>query len=241
MNQQDLTDISPYLRLKVSPRARRLALRLDSKERIINLVIPRRTSFRKAYEFAKSHEEWINKRLKSLPEPIPFSNSITLPIAGIDRVLSITYDETLKKTDIYLKYNTIIVTSNQQDPSRRIERFLKNHANEIITPLAMEKAYSLGRKIRGITVRDQKTRWGSCSNEGKLSFSWRLIFAPPPAMDYVISHEVAHLKHLNHSKAFWNTCRSLCMDYLEGHIWMRNHGHELMRYGQSYTPELPEE
>ncbi len=236
MDQKDFLKISPMLRLRVSKRARRLALRLDSKERVITLVVPGRTSFGKAYEFAKSHEEWINKRLDSLPKPVPFVQGEVVPVAGINRTIHISYDFDLKTTSILLKNNEISVVTNHEDVSGRIERFLKRHACELIKPLAIKKAESIGKSINGVAVRDTKTRWGSCSNDGKLSFSWRLIFAPPAAMDYVISHEVAHLRHMNHGKAFWSACRSLCDDYLEGHNWMHNHGHELMRYGQRYSP-----
>jgi hypothetical protein len=79
-------------------------------------------------------------------------------------------------------------------------------------------------------VREKKSRWGSCSSDDHLSYSWRLIFAPPAALDYVVAHEVAHLVHMNHSKAFWNLCRSLSHDFVNGQYWMKNHGHELMRY-----------
>ena len=86
-------------------------------------------------------------------------------------------------------------------------------------------------QINKVSVRDTKSRWGSCSVDDNLSYSWRLIFAPPAALDYVVAHEVAHLHHHDHSKAFWNLCRELSDNYLEGQYWMKAHGGELMRYG----------
>jgi hypothetical protein len=234
MNSALLEEISPYLRLRISTRARRMALRLDPGERAINLVVPKRANMRAAYKFAEDHKEWINRKIIELPAPVPFEEGIILPIKGIDHKVKVNHDFNLRRTYIELKNNNIIVSTNQTEPAPRIKRYLRNLSKEYIFPLAEEKAKSLGKQPCGINIRDTKSRWGSCSNEGRLSFSWRLIFAPPEAMDYVIAHEVAHLVHMNHSKAFWNTCRSLCEDYMEGRYWMRNHGQELLRYGQQH-------
>ena len=110
-------------------------------------------------------------------------------------------------------------------------RWLKAYSRNVLELKSKEKALSIGKTIEKVTVRDTKSRWGSCSSESTLSYSWRLIFAPPIALDYVVGHEVAHLVHLNHSKHFWALCRDLSDDYVNGQYWMRNHGHELMRYG----------
>ena len=97
--------------------------------------------------------------------------------------------------------------------------------------MATDKADIINKNISSVTVRDTKSRWGSCSHKGELSFSWRLIFAPYDAIDYVIAHEVAHLIHMDHSKNFWTLCRSLSSNFVEGKFWMQNHGNSLMRYG----------
>ncbi|NCC22009.1 MAG: M48 family peptidase [Alphaproteobacteria bacterium] len=237
-----LADISPSLRLRISKRARRVALRLDSKERVVNLVVPHRMSLRKAYDFARSHKEWIDKRLGALPQPAPFVHGTIVPIEGRPSSICIFYDPGLRTTSIRLTEQSLSVSTYLEDPSCRIERYLKGLARERLSPLATSKAARIGQKIGRISVRDTKSRWGSCSADGDLSFSWRLILAPPAAMDYVVAHEVAHLVHMNHSKAFWNLCRELCDDYLEGFTWMRASAHELMRYGKGpYSPAPPEE
>lgn len=221
----------PYVTLKRSKRARRLALRLDPKERTFHLIVPMRTSMRSAQRFAEEHDRWMMDKLMELPEPIPFQDGSILPILGQNRRIHIFYDETLRTTSITLKCHELIVTTNKEDPSPRIERFLKKFAKQELTALSHEKAAEIGKKVASVTTRDTKSRWGSCSSDGNLSFSWRLIFAPYYAFDYVVAHEVAHLKHLDHSTAFWNQCRKISDDYLEGEYWMREHGHELMRYG----------
>ena len=227
------THFPPYVSLKRSKRARRLALRLDPKERVFHLVIPNGMSLKKAQRFAEEHDNWMQDALMDLPDPVPFEDGSVLPILGQDRRIHIFYDDTLRTTSITLKYKELIVTTNREDPSKRIERYLKKLAKEELSALAREKAAIIGEKINSVTTRDTKSRWGSCSTDNNLSFSWRLIFAPIEAFDYVVGHEVAHLKHMDHSRKFWTLCRSLSDDFVEGQYWMREHGHELMRYGAS--------
>ena len=94
------------------------------------------------------------------------------------------------------------------------------------------KAERIGKRVRSVQVRDTKSRWGSCAQDGSLSFCWRLIFAPTVAFDYVVAHEVAHLSHMNHGKRFWSLCEKLSANYTAGKRWMQVHGHTLMCYGQ---------
>ena len=219
------------INIRHSPRAKRLALRLDAKERVINLVVPKRVSMHKAEAFALDHQDWIEEKLRELPPPAPFKHERFIPVLGQDRQIIIYTDPLCKVTKVFLDGGVLHVRTNKDDPSSRIERFLRNLAKDTLTEMAMAKAADIGKPITSITVRDTKSRWGSCSEDAKLSFSWRLIFAPPMAMDYVVAHEVAHLVHMHHRKSFWALCRDLSIDYLEGEYWMRNHGHELMRYG----------
>ncbi len=225
-------ELPSNIRIKHSPRARRLALRLDPKDRVVNLVIPKGVSLNKAHDFMKFHETWIKKAMMELPAPIPYKDGRIIPILGSDRRIVINYDPSLQTTEIELSPRRLYVHTNKKDPSVRIERFLKDYSREIITDIAKAKAIILKKKIKSVQIRDTKSRWGSCSADGKLSFSWRLIFAPTLALDYVVAHEVAHLVHLDHSTRFWNLCRDMSVDFVEGEHWMRNYGHELMRYGQ---------
>lgn len=213
-------------------RARRLALRLDSKERVIRLTIPGRMSDRSALNFVRAHEDWIYEKLSELPPPLPFEHGRILPVLGRSHRIVIDHDDTRKTTDIFFEGDDLVIQTNKTDPANRLERFLKKLAKDEITKRADIKAAQIDKTIKSISIRDTKSRWGSCSADAKLSFSWRLIFAPIEALDYVIAHEVAHLVHLDHSRAFWNLCRKLSDDYTEGSYWMRNHGHELMRFGQ---------
>jgi len=223
-------DISPDLVLKINPRAKRMALRVDPKKRVVNLVLPKRASMRSAYTFALEHKYWIREKIAELPERIEFSDGAILSILGEPTEVKVNYDKTLKTTDIQLINKELLVSTNKENPNPRIKRFIINYAKERLSTLAHEKAARIDQKIADISVKDTTSRWGSCSHDAKLSFSWRLIFAPYKAFDYVVAHEVAHLRVMDHSPAFWAECEALCDDYSQGKTWMRRHSGDLIRY-----------
>lgn len=227
----DLAAIHPALRLRVSTRAKRLALRLDAKTGLVFLVMPKRASVKKALDFAHQYRDWIDKHATGVPDIIPLTHGTVISVLGIDRTINVTTDESHKRTTVTMTDTTINVHTNKDDPSSRIMRFLKGLAKDEITRIALEKSGRINRVPTTIQIRDTKSRWGSCSSDGTLSLSWRLILAPPSALDYVIAHEVAHMVHMNHKTRFWALCEKLSADFKTGHGWMKTHGHTLMRYG----------
>lgn len=213
-----------------SKRAKRLALRLDNKERIIRLVVPKGVSETKAHKFALKHEDWIIEKIAKLPPRVRFENGRIIPILGQNYRILVRRDA--RATEITRQDGILLVRTNKAaDISRRITQYLKDLALEELSALSHEKAEQIGRSISDIGVRDTKSRWGSCGSDGALMFSWRLVLAPLLAMDYVVAHEVAHLVHMNHGKRFWALCEKLSDDYDEGLYWMKAHGHELQRFG----------
>lgn len=223
--------IENLVTVKRSQRARRVALRLDHKERTVNLVVPSRMPLEKAFYFAKTHEKWVREALSHLEPKIAFLNGVILPIFGKNVTLKIIIDKDLKKTSIIRTPRTLIVYTNQDDPTNRITTYLKKIAREGLKEMAEEKAMIIRRRISSVTVRDTKTRWGSCAQDRSLSFSWRLIFAPMHAIDYVVAHEVSHLIHMDHGDNFWKLCEALSDNYDKGKNWMHDNGTQLMRYG----------
>lgn len=208
-----------------------MTLRLDAKERVMRLIVPARCSLKKAGRFARQHEDWISSTMAALPPPVPFEDGAVIPVLGQLRRLHFVHDPDSARTSVDFQDKHIIVRTAHTDPAGRLTSFLKKLSRDHMTPVANEKAGKIGRQIARLSIRDTKSRWGSCSEGGNISLSWRLIFAPYEAMDYVIAHEVAHLAHLDHSKAFWALCRDLSDDFLEGQYWMKNHSRELMAYG----------
>ncbi|MEM6812311.1 MAG: SprT family zinc-dependent metalloprotease [Pseudomonadota bacterium] len=223
-------DISPDLELTINPRSKRMALRVDVKSRKVRLVMPVRASMRSAYRFALENKYWIREKIGELPEIIEYKDGSKIKILGKPVTIHITYNPTLKTTSIQLINNQLEVLTNKQDPSARIRRFIIQMAKEHLSALSHEKAALIHKKILKIDVKDTSSRWGSCSSDGRLSYSWRLIFAPEHAFDYVVAHEVAHLQHMDHSPAFWDVCESLSNDYSRGKSWMKNKAAELIQY-----------
>ncbi len=224
-------EISPRLKILISERAKRMALRLDPRHRLVHLVIPKRANMQTAYLFAEQNKEWIREKLRDLPKQVPFKDGEILPILGRDRTIIVCYNPGLKSTEIMLKKDELLILTNKPDPSVRIKRFLMDLAKEKLTELAQEKATQLRRRLADVQVKDTRSRWGSCTEDGRISFSWRLIFAPLKAFDYVVAHECAHLTYMDHSENFWRTCERVSRDYDEGKDWMLLNGHTLMRFG----------
>lgn len=114
--------------------------------------------------------------------------------------------------------------------TKRLENLEKRYRDAARIQFGQRCAYYrrfTGGSYTSVTVRDQKTRWGSCSSRGTLSFNYRLIFAPSAVLDYVVVHELCHLTHMNHSKEFWNMVGSVMPDYKVYRRWLRDHGQEL--------------
>jgi predicted metal-dependent hydrolase len=224
-------EISPRLKLSISERAKRMALRLDPRSRTVHLVVPKRANLRTAYLFAEQNKEWIREKLRDLPRQVPFKDGEILPIFGRDRTIIVLYNPALKSTEIVLKKDELLVMTNKADPSVRIRRFLQDLAREKLTELSLEKAALLRRRLVDVQVKDTRSRWGSCTEDGRISYSWRLIFAPAKALDYVVAHECSHLVHMDHSENFWRLCEKTSRAYEEGKDWMQKNAHSLMRFG----------
>ncbi len=224
------------LKVKASAKARRFTLRLNYRDRCIDLIMPKRASKSQALMFARKNSDWISEKLESLPQPVPFENGAVLPILGEDTLIKITQDLSRKTTTIKLNSSeheqaVLDILTNKDDPSPRIARYLKNLARERLADMVSDKADRIGKQVNSIRIGDMTSRWGSCSSQGDISLSWRLIFAPLDACDYVVAHEVAHLKHLDHSPRFWSVCEELSHNYKAGKRWIKDKGYTLMRFG----------
>jgi len=114
---------------------------------------------------------------------------------------------------------------------RRVHDYLKREARKDLQKAAAFYAHALGVRVRRLSIRDQSSRWGSCTSAGSLSFSWRLILAPPYVLDYLAAHEVAHLVEMNHSPRFWRVVARVCDHVERAKTWLDTHGNDLHRYG----------
>ncbi len=214
--------------LRRSPRARRLILRLNDAGDGVRVALPRGATIAEALAFARSNARWIEANLAALPPRVPFAEGALLPLLGEDHVVRHLPGA---RRGVWREAGTIYVSGQQDHLARRLTDFLKREARSAILPRARQKAAAIERPLGRVILRDTKTRWGSCSPAGDLSFSWRLILAPEAVLDYVVAHEVAHLAEHNHSRRFWRVCAQLCDDVKANESWLIRHGNGLWRYG----------
>ena len=231
---QVVFDQAIYLvRLRRHRQARRYTLRIDAAARAVVLTIPPRGSVKEAKEFAQKHGGWIAARLKRLPQATPFAPGIELPLRGMAH--RIVHRRGARGT-VWIETDAggnrlICVAGEPTHVARRVADFLKREALRDLDRASRCYADKLAVPLKRICVRDQSSRWGSCSNTGVLSFSWRLILAPAFVLDYLAAHEVCHLVELNHSRRFWRLVQRLYPDAERAKVWLDVHGTDLHRYG----------
>jgi predicted metal-dependent hydrolase len=225
-------DKAIYLvRLRRHRQARRYTLRIHAATREVVLTMPPRGSLKEAQEFAQKHGGWIAARLGRLPEAAPFAHGVAIPLRGVPH--RIVHRRGTRGT-VWTEANgerLLCVAGEAAHVDRRIADFLKREAKRDLEAASRRYAAKLGVAIRRVAVRDQSTRWGSCSTTGVLSYSWRLILAPPSVLEYLAAHEVAHLVEMNHSPRFWKLVNNLCPFVIRAKAWLDAHGTDLHRYG----------
>lgn len=173
--------------------------------------------------FAASQEGWIRRALATQAVPRGLEVGGLIPFAG--QVLRI---ELGTQRSVRVEPGIVRVpVSAGRAPGVRLEAFFRLAARQRLQAACDHYAGLLGRSHSGITLRDTRSRWGSCSSAGKLMFSWRLVMAPPDVLDYVAAHEVAHLAEMNHSAAFWAVVARLMPDFQRHRDWLRRHGADL--------------
>ena len=213
--------------------ARRYTLRIQQATRSVVLTMPPRGSVREATAFAQRNGGWIAARLKRLPQDSPFAEGHEVPLRGV--MHTIAHRPTARGT-VWVEAGEpplLCVAGRPEHLARRLRDFLKREAKRDLEAASRRYADALSVKIKRIVVRDQTSRWGSCTADGTLSYSWRLILAPPHVLDYLAAHEVAHLIEMNHSARFWRVVTRICPDWERAKGWLTAHGNGLHRYGDA--------
>ena len=211
-----------------SRKARRLSVSVDARTGRPHLVIPFRVTYAEADQFLQLESKWLLNKLKELPPKIPFENGASVPLLGHKCCIK---HLPLLPPEVSHEGHELVVGGKNDEIKHRITEWLKNLARQKLTELASQKIQATEHRSPVVNVRDPTTRWGSCSKNGRLSFSWRLILAPPSVMDYVVAHEVAHLSEFHHGPNFWLLVKKLCPGYRRSKHWLTRHGATLLRYG----------
>lgn len=215
--------------IRINPRAQRHLIKVEPSNRSVILVTPSRNTVESALEFAALHKDWIAEEVAAIPQGVPFRPGEVIPFLGEDHMI---VHEPYARRGVWTEDGCIYVSGAADHVERRVKDFLKVRAREELSECAYEYARRARVRIARLAVRDTTTRWGSCSSSGTLSFSWRLVLAPYWVLDYVAAHEVAHLRHLDHSDRFWDLVDRLTPWAEEGEDWLEKNGALLYSFGR---------
>lgn len=217
-------DLADRVRTVHNPRARRVSLRVDTAEGVVVLVRPRRAGDAFVAQFVTAKRRWIAQQLAKIPQPVAFGDGMALSVLG--ETLSVCLAPE-KRGGVWREGAVLFVSGRPEHAARRIRDWLKGEARRHFGPMARELAGKLDRTVTHLIIRDPRSRWGSCNRDGTVSLSWRLMLAPATVARYVVAHEVAHLKHMNHRPAFWRTVEALVDDAKSARVWLKRHGASL--------------
>lgn len=214
--------------LRFNQRSKSMRLRLDRLKKRAVLTLPPRTPHFEVSAFLERSKTWLLRRLEQHPCQVPFINGNCIPIFGQDHII---HYSVAPQSKIELQDSRIFMQGPTENLSRALKTWLKHHAHDYLTQRCQDYAIHVGKKINYVRVREVKSRWGSCSHQANLSFSWRLVFAPLPIVDYVCAHEVAHLVEMNHSRQFWAIVESMCPNPKVHINWLKQNASRLFSYG----------
>ena len=209
-------------------RSRHMILSLDAAEGVFRLTLPQGITVAEGLDFAAQKRPWILARLKELPPRKPFTPGAVVPFLGEPHLI---VHEPLARRGVWRENGRIHACGLAEHVARRVKDHLKQAARSEILPRTHDKARRIDRPVARVSLRDPRTRWGSCSSDDAISFSWRLVLAPEEVLDYVVAHEVAHLVHQDHSRAFWRLVAQLTSSVAGAQRWLKTHGAELHRFG----------
>lgn len=207
-----------------SARARRMTLRVPRDGGPVVLTLPAGAPLSDGAAFAESKAAWLLQAAERRPAPSIVQHGAAVPVAGLPLVLT---PASVRAASVE---GEALLLPAGRPAGPVVQAFLKHRAMARLRAACDGYSVALGRSYRAIALRDTRSRWGSCTADGRLMFSWRLAMAPPVVLDYVAAHEVAHLRHMDHSPRFWAAVAGLMPDYARHRDWLRRHGPDLMAW-----------
>ena len=177
--------------------------------------------------FFNKNRSWISKQLGKCVVPKIVDKGLMIPVEG--NCYEIVLNNNVS-TIRFLESNKICLPKNVLNVGHAVQKFLIEYCQSIMTPFIIKKSNLFKKKIRKISFKDTKSRWGSCSSKGSIMLNWRLIMAPPSVYKYVIIHELSHLVHMNHGYLFWQLVGKLHLSYMNDREWLKKNGHEIRKY-----------
>ena len=213
------------LKVVENDRARRLTLRIDSGGQGLRITVPPGMARGEVDRFLRRQQGWLEQRLAKVPERPEVRPGIKMPLRGVPHL--IVHEPGTRGTvtaGALAGSPALFVHGDIRHLPRRLADFLKREANGDITAMVERHCAAVGKRAKAVRFRDTTSRWGSCTSDGALSFSWRIMMAPPPVINYLVAHEVAHLKEMNHGPKFWKLCEELCADTERCKAWLKRNG-----------------
>lgn len=208
-----------------------LSLRADAARGVLRVSLHPRTSSAKLAAFLEAHDDWIEARVARWPESRPFGADAVVPVEGVGH--RIAWDAGRPRR-VLIEHEALVAGGPLENLSGRIERFLRRLALTRLEVETRDLAVRVGKPVTRVAVRDTASRWGSCTGKGSISYSWRLILAPPEVRRSVVAHEVAHLVHLHHGPDFWALATNLYDgDMAAARRWLKTHGPGLHWVGRN--------
>jgi len=211
--------------LRKNARAKRYSLRISNKDGKISLTLPRWSNLNEAMAFAREQEGWMRKHLSKQLQPVEVVHGTRILLDGRKVLIDHGTGRSVRVED-----GVMYVPGKDTQVVPKVRAYLKTLARERLVGASIRYADMLGRVVGPVTLRDTRSRWGSCTSDGRLMYSWRLVMAPPAVLDYVAAHECCHLIEMNHSDAFWSLVEQISPNYKEDRKWLKVNGALLHQY-----------
>ncbi|HEX2839851.1 SprT family zinc-dependent metalloprotease [Hyphomicrobium sp.] len=233
LGNEKIDSLGAPVEVRRHPGARRLTLRVSRTRRAVIVTLPVQCDLDEAGSFITRNIEWVREHLNRLPSAVPFIDGVFIPLRGEAHrvVFAGPHRRGVVERKETASYPELHVYGRAEHAPRRLKDWLAREAHRDLAERVAIHAKQLGVAPKRIAVRDQTSRWGSCSTTGVLSFSWRLIMAPSEILDYVAAHEVAHLREMNHGPRFWALVAKTMPSLDEAKKWLQIYGMDLHRYG----------
>jgi len=213
------------LRIVENARARRLTLRIETGGQGLRVTVPPGIPAREVDRFIDRHQGWLESRIAKVPDKPQVRPGVKIPLRGIPHL--IVHEPGARGSVAIAEVDgapALVVHGSREHLGRRVADFLKREAKKDIEALVAKHSTTVGRRAKRVSFKDTTSRWGSCTSDGSLSFSWRIMMAKPAVIDYLVAHEVAHLKEMNHGPRFWALCKELCPRTEEARAWLKKNG-----------------
>lgn len=223
------------IRWRRSTRARRIALRIDPSDGIVTITLPPRATQGSGMAFFQANLAWIERQRQQRRPPPRLQNGSTITLEG--EILTIRHAPTARR-GVWHEGDAIHVSGDAAFLPRRVLSFMHDQAARRLPGAVHHWATRMEAKPTSIALRDVRSRWGSCTRQGRIMLSWRLVMTPPAVRDYVIIHELAHLAHFDHSQRFWQRVETFCPARKRAETWLRRHGGTLLQVGNTSTGDF---